>query len=315
MTDSTSLRRSALALVAGALTLAGAALAQPAPGTLLGSTGSQGNSLISVDTATGTGAFLCELGTYGPVTEIRHRADGVLFATTGQGLSNLITIDAGTCTEALVGQHQYGAVNALAFAGGTLYGAFFVPPSGPPTEGEAPPIYLVTVDTTTAQLTQIGLLPYERVRGMAYDPATATMYGVGTPLLQPPPPGEGEVPDELFTIDLTNADTREIGSTGFSLGALEIGADGTLYGGEAVALPNEGTTGARLFTLDTATGAATAVGFTDFPAVSGLSFVPGGTPGPGPSVLEIPTLGPAGLAGLGLLLAGGAVALLRRRRG
>lgn len=32
------------------------------------------------------------------------------------------------------------------------------------------------------------------------------------------------------------------------------------------------------------------------------------------SVLEVPTLAPAGLAGLGLLLAGGAIALLRRRR-
>jgi hypothetical protein len=35
---------------------------------------------------------------------------------------------------------------------------------------------------------------------------------------------------------------------------------------------------------------------------------------PGPSVLEIPTLAPVGLVGLGLLLAGGAIALLRRRR-
>lgn len=35
---------------------------------------------------------------------------------------------------------------------------------------------------------------------------------------------------------------------------------------------------------------------------------------PLPSVLEIPTLAPAGLAGLGLLLAGGAIAFLRRRR-
>jgi len=312
MTALNSRHRTALACVASLLALAGAALAQPAPGTLLGSTGSQGNSLISVDTATGTGTFLCDLGDYGPVTEIRHRADGVLFATTGQGDSALITIDAATCTETLVGQHAFGAVNALAFAGNTLYGAFFAPPA-PPVEGLSP-VYLVSVDTATAQLTQIDMLPYDRVRGMAYDAATATMYGVGSAALQPPPPAEGEVADELFTIDLTTGNTTVIGSTGQSLGALTFGADGTLYAGEAVAVPNEGTTGARLFTLDPATGAATVVGFTDFPAVSGLSFVPGGTPGPGPSVLEIPTLGPAGLAGLGLLLAGGAVAILRRRR-
>ncbi|HSM50091.1 MAG TPA: IPTL-CTERM sorting domain-containing protein [Thermoanaerobaculia bacterium] len=312
MTASTPFRHIALALVAG-LALAGATLAQPAPGTLLGSTGNAGNSLISVDTATGTGTFLCELGEYGPVTEIRHRADGVLFATTGQGSSNLITIDAGACTETLVGEHQYGAVNALAFAGNTLYGAFFAPPNGP--EGVVP-VYLVTVDTATAQLTLIDELPYDRVRGMAYDAATATMYGVGTTLQEPPPPTEGEPADELFTVDLGTAATTPVGSTGQSLGALAFSADGTLYAGEAISGgPGEGVTGARLFTLDPATGAATAVGFTDFPAVSGLSFVPGGTPGPGPSVLEIPTLGPAGLAGLGLLLAGGAVALLRRRRG
>ncbi|MCL4837265.1 MAG: IPTL-CTERM sorting domain-containing protein [Thermoanaerobaculia bacterium] len=308
MTATASLRGTALALAA-CLLAAGAAWAQPpAPGTLLGSTGNAGNALISVDTATGTGTFLCGLGSLGPVTEIRHRRDGALFAATGGGESALITIDAATCTETLMGRHYFGAVNALAFAGNTLHGAYFVPP-GIPTAG----LYLVTLDTESAQLTISGRLPFNRVRGMAYDAATATMYGVGTPLLQPPP-GEGEIEDELFTIDLTNADTTVIGSTSQSLGALAFGADGTLYAGEAVAVPNEGSTGARLFTLDPATGAATAVGFTDFPAVSGLSFVPGGTPGPGPSVLEIPTLGPAGLAGLGLLLAGGAVAILRRRR-
>ncbi|MCZ7650016.1 MAG: IPTL-CTERM sorting domain-containing protein [Thermoanaerobaculia bacterium] len=312
MTATASLRRTALALAA-CLLAAGAAWAQPpAPGTLLGSTGNAGNALISVDTATGTGTFLCGLGSLGSVTEIRHRADGVLFATTGGGSSNLITIDAGACTETLVGQHQFGAVNALAFVGNTLYGAYF-DAGGAPGEG-LPSVYLVTVDTATAQLTIIGQLPYDRVRGMAYNAATATMYGVGGSAPQPPSPTEGEVADELFTIDLGTADTTPVGSTGQALGALEIGTDGTLYAGEAISIPNEGSAGARLFTLDPATGAATEVGFTDFPAVSGLSFVPGGTPGPGPSVLEIPTLGPAGLAGLGLLLAGGAVAILRRRR-
>lgn len=299
----------------------------PAPGDLLGSTGAVGASLIDVDPATGTGTLRAPLGTLGPVTEIEFRADGVLFGTTGGGSSNVITIDPATGVETLVGMHAFGAVNGLEFAGGTLYGSFF---SAGPAGTEGPPQYaLVTVDQTDGSLTPIGpIADYFPVRGLAYDAGSATMYGIGIPLVEL----EGDAPvgvsDVLFTIDLGTAVTTEIGPTGFFLGALEFGPDGTLYGGTdgggtlsdrfggTGGWVDAGTReslggGADLVTVDTATGAGTLVGPTGFPAVSGLSFVPPGDE-PGPSILEIPTLSWLGLALLAALVAGAGLLAVRR---
>ena len=326
-----------LALVPTGLGWAGEPL-PPEPGDLLGSTGQVGAALIDIDPATGTGTFRAPLNSLGPVTEIEFRADGVLFGTTGQGASNVITIDPTTGAETLVGQHPFGATNGLEFVGSTLYGSFFS--AGPPLgEGDGPPLYsLVTIDQTDGSLTPIGPIEdYFPIRGLAYDEATATMYGIGVPLSQPPPPQAGEpdgISDVLFTIDLTTAATTEVGPTGFFLGALEFGPDGTLYGGtdgaggqaarssfagaagwesEDAREPGEGNGGgALLVTVDPATGAGTAVGPTGFPAVSGLSFVPGGEQGGG-SVLEIPSLSGLGLVALALLLAAAALVAVRRR--
>jgi hypothetical protein len=325
---------STLALVLAGLAWAGEPL-PPEPGDLLGSTGQVGASLIDIDPANGAGTLRAPLGSLGPVTEIEFRADGVLFGTTGQGTSNVITIDPATGAENLVGQHAFGATNGLEFVGDTLYGSFFSAGAPGVGDGGPSPYSLVIVDQTDGSLTTIGPMDeYFPIRGLAYDEATATMYGIGVPLSQPPPPLAGEpegLSDVLFTIDLTTAATTEVGPTGFFLGSLEFGPDGTLYGGGAdgggglTEGPPAGASGwssheeretvggsAPLVTIDTATGAGTAVGPTGFPAISGLSFVPPAEQG-GPSVLEIPSLSGVGLFVLAALLA--AAGLLAVRRG
>jgi hypothetical protein len=292
------------------------ATAQPSPGSLLGTTGNSTNELVVIDPATGASSFLADIGNNGPVTEIEFRADSTLFGATGQGTSNIITIDPATGTETVVGQHAPGAVNALEFIGGTLYGAFLDvggangPQGGGPGGGN---YFLVTVNQNDGSLTQIGALTnYGPVRGLAYDPSSGTLYGAATP--QVVPFGQiGPVSDVLFTINPSTGATNEIGSLGASIGAIEFGPDGTLYGGQAGGggITNEEADRglqATLFTIDTATGAASPVGATDVPAISGLSFAPAGAPQP----VSVPAIGPASLSVLIAMLALLGVFFVRR---
>ncbi len=299
------------------LVLAGSEPTPVAPGDLLGSTGNAGNDLIGIDPGTGAGSLRFGLGAFGPVTEIEFRDDNVLFGSTGGGSASIITIDPDTGVETLVGAHAPSAVNGLEFVGSTLYGAFFQPGDLTGPEGGSP-TQLVTVDTTDGTLTLIGPLDgYSPVRGLAYDPATATMFGVGTPLPPPPAVPEG-ASDELFTIDLATGDTTTVGPVGSFLlvGGIEFDAAGVLYGGVAQGSPGAGGTeggiqGGDLVTIDLATGAASLVGATGFPALSGLAFVPVGI-GPGEPTVAIPTASETGLIVLAALLFAAAVFVLRR---
>ena len=63
------------------------------PGTLYGSTGNVGATLVTIDPVTGAGTASGPHGAFGPVTEIEFRDDGILFGSTGQNTSNIITID------------------------------------------------------------------------------------------------------------------------------------------------------------------------------------------------------------------------------
>ncbi|MCH6575776.1 MAG: hypothetical protein IH795_11350 [Bacteroidetes bacterium] len=97
------------------------------PGTLYGSTGNVGATLITIDPVTGAGTPIGPHGAFGPVTEIEFRNDGVLFGSTGGGSSNIITIDPLTGMESLVGMHQIGSTNGLEFdSGNNLLGSFIL---------------------------------------------------------------------------------------------------------------------------------------------------------------------------------------------
>jgi hypothetical protein len=277
--------------------IAGPAPSPVEPDHLLGSTGAVGASLVDIDPATGGATLRFPLGDFGPVTEIEYRTDGTLFGSTGGGTRNILTLDPDTGVETLVGQHAIGSVNGLEFVGDVLYGSYLTPT--PEEGGEA--TFLVIVDQTDGSLTILGEMGHSPVRGLAYDEEASTMYGVGTP---PPYEGQG---DAIFTVDLATGATTTIGSTA-SLGALELGPDGVLYGGGNQAA-GEGQGSAALYTVDPVTGAATAVGPTGFPAISGLAFAPSGRP----SAVEIPALSGFGLPLMGLTLTAAAILALRRR--
>ncbi len=286
------------------------------PGELLGSTGAIGASLISIDPATGAGATRFPLGALGPVTDIRYSPDGTLYGSTGGRTSNFIIIDPDTGAETLVGNHGSGALTALEFADGLLYGALFGA-APPPTLGRGTD--LVVIDPADGSLTTVGsIFGYSPVRGLAYDPSTGTMYGVGSPI---PAAGEGSrgASDELFMVDLATAATTMIGPTsGFGIGGMTFGPDGLLYGGSIGPPAVEGQEqslggpGAPLVILDPATGTATVVGDTGSPALSGLAFVPVAGGGGGERILAIPTASVMGLLLLGALMAAAAVFVLRR---
>jgi DNA-binding beta-propeller fold protein YncE len=293
-------------------TLAGGGPGPVQPGDLLASTGNIGNSLIDLDPDTAETRFRFGLGSLGPVTEIRFRSDGVLFATTGEGASNVIIIDPDTGTETLVGQHQFGAVNGLAFIGETLYGAFY--DAG--DEGQGSPdgfslsMFLVIVDQDDGSLTVVGQLEdFSRVRGLAYDPDAGILYGAGTFEGALPSGGGPVTGDVLFTINPATAATSFIGDTGYGIGAISFGPDGQLYAGAVGGgmilgqndIEGEPIQGAPLLILDTDTGAATVVGTTEAPAISGLDFAPGGQATP--ASIAVPTLATWSLILMALLLA------------
>lgn len=297
-------RRAEHAIVLGMLLAVSSSLPAGAPppvepGDLLASTGSIGAALIEIDPDTGAGSFRFALNSLGPVTAIDFRADGTLFGTTGAGTSNVILIDPDSGSETLVGQHTFGAVNGLAFVGGTLYGSFF----GPDAKGGkgAPPTFLVTVNQADGQLTTIGELAFSPVRGLAWDAVDGILYGIGEPAANP----EGQATDTLFTIDPTNAQTTAIGDTGRRLGGLTFGPDGLLYAADAqISNPKDlnvdphGVTSAGLYVLDAQTAVPTLVGETSFAAISGLAFVPSGAP-PSADLSLTKTATPVGEATLG----------------
>jgi len=226
------------------------------PGTLYGSTGNVGATLITIDPVTGTGTSIGSLGTFGPVTEIEFREDGVLFGSTGQLTSNIIKIDPLNGVESLIGMHQFGATNGLEFdSNNNLLGSYFNPNIS---------VDLVLIDQSTGQfITTFGVIGSMTITALTFHP-NGTLYGVGH--------NGGGTPSQLYTIDPAAGVPTLIGPIGFNnVGALEFGPDGVLYGGVGIF---GGSSAGYLITIDPNTGVGTSVGPTGFSGISGLSFVP-----------------------------------------
>ncbi len=135
----------------------------------------------------------------------------------------------------------------LAFAGGNLFSV-----SPPDTSPMTIDDLLRTIDQTTgATLSSVTItLAGETVRGangLATHPITGELYALLT--LQ------GQTGRELVTINTTTGVATRIGNTGDNFAGLAFDSAGVLYGvtGEGANVPE------TLFTLDTATGAATQV--------------------------------------------------------
>jgi hypothetical protein len=231
-------------------------LSAQTPGTLYASTGDVGDTLITINPATGLGTPVAAQGAFGPVTEIEFRSDGVLFGSTGNGDRNIITIDPITGNETLIGMHsQQRAVVGLEFDGSeNLLGSLV-------NSGSSD---LVTVDQTTGQLTKIGDMLDSTVTGLAFSPG-GTLYGVA----------HIGGPSALYIIDPGTGAATLVGPIGFdAVGALEFGPNGILFGGVGNIDPNFA---GYVIMIDTLTGAGTALGSTGYPGISGLSFVPNPT--------------------------------------
>ena len=227
------------------------------PGTLYGTTGNVGGTLITIDPATGVGTLVATIGTLGPVTEIEFRSDGILFGSTGFGTSHIITIDPLTGNETLIGTHSSGSVNGLEFdASGNLFGSYY--------DGNNP-TSLVMVNQSTGQLTIIGSTGVDAITGLAFH-TNGTLYAVGH--------GFFDITSNLYTVNTSTGMLTLIGPIGFdAVGAIEFGPNGVLYGGVGSGVDSAG----YLITIDPATGAGTPLGPTGSPGVSGLSFVPSST--------------------------------------
>ena len=123
---------------------------------------------------------------------------GVVYASSGFGGTSpgsLFTINPNTGAATLVGSTGFGAVPALTFdRDGTLFGSGGVAPTTPfPTAGNT----LITIDPHTGTGSFVGFYGtgIDGMAGLAVDPKTGTLYGVGTEFMS-----NGDFTN-LFTID------------------------------------------------------------------------------------------------------------------
>ena len=143
------------------------------------------------------------------------------------------------------------------------------PPTPPPIDPPIDPFGLLATDVDsffyqidpssgTSTLISNTLEGFDSIPGLAFDPATNTLYGVRQTSFSS---------DQLITIDPVTGVATLVGVTGiFDVQTLAFDPNtNTLY---------TTTTGptAQLFRIDPATGTGTVVGFSDFFSVGGLAF-------------------------------------------
>jgi len=231
----------------------------PAPSGLYG--GTRNGELLSLNLNTGVGTATGSLPGFGS-TEIEFDNDtrrgytqfpdgsfgGQEFdMTTGAGIGNPNSTS--------------GAFTGLEWVGSSLYATMISVPQGASQ--------LRTLHPSTGISTIIGSTGINNpIAGLAYDVATATMYGITG--------GARGGSSNLVTINLTTGTAVVVGTVGFNGGSLEFGLDGNLYAGSV------GGTG-NLYRINKATGASTLVGATTFTNITGLTLVTAAAPTPTPT--------------------------------
>ncbi|UCH85170.1 MAG: hypothetical protein JSW50_05640, partial [Candidatus Latescibacterota bacterium] len=213
--------------------------------------------LFTIDVVTGDGTFVCNVPMHPDpgATEVEYDAiTERMFVQSRDGIFRGQLVDILTC--AALGDQVVTddlAFNGLEFVDGDLYG------TGIPYSCE--PSALMRVDPETGAATWIGATERGPISGLAWDPVSEVMFGVTGCYA-----AYGF--SELVTIDLATGRANSIGDTGVSLGSLEFGPDGVLYGG------GNNRDGGNLYRIDTTDGSVTLVGPTGFPNVTGLTFMP-----------------------------------------
>jgi hypothetical protein len=232
-------------------------------------------NLGTVDVATGTASVIGNMGIN--MTDIAFSPTGQLF---GVSFTGFYSINPTTAATTLIGSHSVPGANALVFADdGTLYAAGFQSTS------------LFTINPATGAGTSLGSISATSGGDLAFNGGNLFL-ATGT--------------SQLLRIDLANlAASAVVGPFGVSnVFGLATGDDGVLY---AVA-------GTQVFTVDTATGAATnPVNYAGqgLGSANGQSFfTESGAPAPAPN----PVPEPATLLLLGSTLTGVGLAAWRSRR-
>ena len=233
---------------------------------------SAGN-LGTVDVATGNATVIGNMGV--TMTDIAFSPSGQLFGLTFTGF---YSINPTTAAATFIGNHSVPGGNALVFAAdGTLYAAGFQSTS------------LFTINPATGAGTSLGSISVASGGDLAFNGGNLFL---------------ATLTNQLFLINLANlATSTAVGPFGVgSVFGLATGDDGVLY---AVA-------GTQVFTVNTATGAATNpinYGLQGLGSANGQSFfTEAGAPAPNP----VPE--PTTLFLLGSTLTGMGLAAWRRRR-
>jgi hypothetical protein len=272
-----------------------------------GPSASQDDILYSIDLQTGKATKIGSAAGFEDVESLTFDPGCKKLYGVDDESDKLVTCDveSGTCSE--VGPLGVNITDTgLAWgADGNLYMS---------TDAPKKPVSFYKIDPETGAATVVGDQGQE-VTGLAAN--KDGVYGLG-----------GDGASNLVRIDTRDGHALAIGPLKTVVlvdGGLDFDADGTLWG------IHDGSVGrvghAQIFTVDLTTGAATvAATVTDatsgaaLDGFEGLAIADGvcstlGAPGPPPaqSPDEIPTLGPWGLAALGLALSGLGVLALRRR--
>jgi hypothetical protein len=182
-------------------------------GDLLGATGIELGSLLSIIPADGTSTNRFPLG-FGPVSDIEFDpVSGVLFAATHAETGSLFAIDPDTGDEIKGVELNSGSIIALEAGEGMLYGVRL---EVDPSDNES--FKLITIDKENLGITSEVPLS-DSLRALAYHPVDKVMYGAsGT---------------DLVKINLTSlpGEIQLVGSTGLgqSIVALDFSHDNVLY--------------------------------------------------------------------------------------
>ena len=211
--------------------------AVPAGGTLYGAT--RAGDLFTIDLSTGAGTLVGFLQS--STTEIEYDPlTGRAFSQFPGGFGAGQEFDINTGFP--IGEPVFNGVSftGLEYIGPTLYGTYFE------IESQISGSALAVLDPSTGMIIPVGLTGVEQISGLAYDPATDTLYGIAG----------GPGPADLYVLDRTTGQATVIGNTGFQAGSLEIAPDGRLYAG------GSGENSGEIYIIDPATGASTFLGFT-----------------------------------------------------
>lgn len=221
----------------------------PAGGTVIyGVTGTvELGSLLSINPTTGNATTIGPSG-YTQLTGVTIRPlNGQLFGSNSGGTTTpLVRINSATGTAFLQTTMKLASVRGIAF---DLNDEMYAAKS---TDGR-----LYKVNITTGDTIFVGSTGISSLFGLTINPRTRQLWGIA-------------FTGEVYRINKTNGTPTLVGSTGFTTTSdICFNQTGTLYG-----VWGTGATVSTLYTIDTNSGAGTAIGLTTKKGINGIAILP-----------------------------------------